>query len=240
MGLSPSASSRGFAVAYPDGIDGVWNVGREVEVNRPGHGPIDDVAFIEDLVTHLVSHGVADPRKVVVLGVSNGGMMAMRLACERTTRFAGIGAIVAHMPRPLLGSCAPQAGLTVLLVAGTKDTLMPWEGGRVVPMGMRDRGEVVSANDTAAFWRRANGCTEEPVVVQLPDRSPDDGTRVWLSLSERCARFGGRVIACRVEGGGHTIPGRPYPPGVISRLSGATTFDVAIDELVWAAFDRSD
>ena len=75
-GFNRLATRHGFIVAYPNGKARRWNDGRSPR-NRT-----DDVAFVSAMIAKLVASGHAKPRQVFVAGHSNGGGMAMRMACE--------------------------------------------------------------------------------------------------------------------------------------------------------------
>ena len=69
--------------------------------------------------------------RVYVAGASNGGMMALRLACERTGRLAAVAVVIANQPWPQVERCRPTVPLPLILINGTDDPLMPWGGGPV-------------------------------------------------------------------------------------------------------------
>ena len=82
LGLDDIARKSGAVLVYPGAIGGRWDVGK-------ASGPAtDDAQFVRAIITKLVADGVADKRKIYVAGVSSGGMLAMRLACESTDLFA--------------------------------------------------------------------------------------------------------------------------------------------------------
>ena len=81
VALDELAARDGFAVAYPDGLDREWNDGRRKRWG-PGRAVYDDVGFITALARRLADDGVSDPRQLYLAGVSNGGMLTFRIACE--------------------------------------------------------------------------------------------------------------------------------------------------------------
>ena len=117
---------------------------------------------------------------------------------------------------------------------GTKDPLVPYDGGEIKALlGLAKRGKVVSADALIGFWAAHNGCDPEPVVVEVADRAPKDGSHIVLDAYAACDA-GGDVDFYHVEGGGHTWPGgKQY---MTHHLVGKTNRDVSASELMWAFF----
>lgn len=229
------ADRLGFVVALPEGVDKGWNDGRTdaAVASRTRH---DDVGFLQVLIDTLIaSHGV-DPGRVYATGISNGGIMSFRLACELSERVAAIAAVTASMPLHL-SACAPSRPVSVLVINGSEDPLVPYEGGairlRFFGSGARSRGEVISTDASIAFWVERNGCSAAARVTALEDGDPDDGTRVVVERYQGCAG-GSEVALYRVEGGGHTWPGgRQYLP---ERLVGRVSRDVDASRIILEFF----
>jgi polyhydroxybutyrate depolymerase len=192
-----------FAVASPDGIGSNWNDGR---TDAPGANGIDDVAFIDAVISDAATRARIDTSRVYVVGISNGAFMANRYACERADRIAGIGLVAGTMAPAVEASCRAARPITVVDFHGTADPLVPYEGGTVA----RTRGEATSVDVMVARWAQLNGCTAAPQQTTRADVT----TRSWLE----CAA---PVTAHRIEGGGHTWPGGPQYAGV--RIVGTTT-----------------
>jgi polyhydroxybutyrate depolymerase len=201
LGLDAFARSIGAIVVYPDAVDGYW--GR----SKPGQPPPNDAGFVRELATKLIDQGVASRRRIYVAGVSGGGILAMKLACENADLFSGAGAFVANMPSDLAGSCHPSRPIAFMLMNGTADPMTPFNGGVAnMPEGPRD---VISAEATVAIFMNAAQCSGQRNQT-IVDRDPHDGSRVVIEHGVGCKA---PVELVKVEGGGHTIPGR--------RLSGA-------------------
>lgn len=231
-GLSRLADREGFAVAYPDGLWRQWNDGRSgIHLTHA-----DDVGFLRALIGHLTGEAGMDPQRVYVTGISNGGMMSQRLACDAADKIAAIASIAATLPEAIQPDCKPQRPVSVLLMHGTNDPLVPYLGGAVAgPGGRPSRGRVLSLDATARFWAAADGCAGGPEVASLPDRA-DDGTTVRVARYQPC-RHGAAVAAYTIEGGGHTWPcGFQYLPVF---LIGKTSRDLDAGETMWEFFRRA-
>ncbi len=207
-GLEQAARRRGFVVVYPDGVQGQWNDGRGISYRRRDNTDVDDVAFIAALIDTLVRKNHVDPARVYVMGISNGGMMALRLGCELSGRLRAVAAIAANLPEKLL-NCQPRSPVSVLLMNGSKDPLMPWQGGEV-HFFRKKMGRVLSTNATLDYWRDHNHCPQQPKIRILPNRNKKDGSWVRKIHYAPCAD-GSAVVLYAVMGGGHTFPGSQVP-----------------------------
>jgi polyhydroxybutyrate depolymerase len=234
------ARREGFAVAFPDGLNHAWADAR-TETGRAGRGPpagTDDVAFIAGLVGKLVADGAADARRVYVTGISNGGAMTMTLVCTRPDLFAAGASVIMNLTDESAAACHPSRPLPMLIMNGTADPLIPYEGGRGSSYFAADG--FWSTARTVAFWRRLNGCeVGDAEATDLPDKTPDDQSTV-TRITSRCP--GGQdVVLYRVNGGGHRMPGSS-PDARFAKLAtgllGPQNGDIDGAETIWAFFSR--
>jgi len=232
------ARREGFAAVFPDRLNRAWADLRG-DTGRAGRSPpagTDDAAFLTALIAKYVHDGVADPKRVYVTGVSNGGYMTLTLACTHAELFAAAASVIASFTETMMASCAPSRPLPILIMNGTADPLIAYDGGRgtsryAVP-------NVVSTAATVAFWRKTNGCAAADArSTKLPDKDKDDASTVTRVDSD-CP--GGRdVVLYRVDGGGHRMPGS-FPDArfvrVIDLLLGPQNHDIDGAETIWAFF----
>ena len=224
-GMNPIADREGAIVVYPDGEGHFWNVGQLAAPFRA-----DDVAFFGALLHAIPETYNINPRRVYAAGISNGGMMVQRLACELTRQFAAVASISGTLPAALGESARPDGPLSVMVMHGSADPLVPFNGGRVVG----SRGAVVSAPDTVRFWVAHNGCSIVPVTTDLPHLSPDDVTSTRLQLYSG-GQDGSQVAFYTISNGGHTWPGKPqYLP---ADMIGPVSRDFDASEAIWRFFD---
>ena len=219
--LSPAASPRGYAVVYPDGVNGHWSDGRAARAGA------DDVGFVRLLLDTLLRELPVDSRRIYATGISNGAGMAFRLACDLPRRFAAIAPVAGALPAELEHRCATAAPVSLLMFQGTLDRLMPYDGG-----DLSHRGRVLPVVTTAGLFARLNGCAPEPMVAAEPD-TVTDGTRVRRSSYGGC-REGHDVVLFTIEGGGHTWPGGPP----VGRSVGRVTRDLDANRAMLDFFDR--
>jgi polyhydroxybutyrate depolymerase len=226
------ADERGFIAAYPEGIGGHWNDFRNDPIDYSHREKVDDTGFISALIEKLAAEYPVDAQKVFVTGIFNGGFMSFRLVCELSEKIKGIAAVSATHPIDAEGRCRPARSVNIMIINGTDDPLVPYNGGFVEILGRR-RGRIMSTDDTLRFWVGADKCAGEPVIEDLPDNNANDGTRV-RKISYPSCTGNARVILYSVLGGGHTWPGGiQYLP---KRLIGITSRQINACDVIWDFF----
>lgn len=124
-GLDRAAKARGMLVAYPEALRKAWGAGAAPTRQRPD--PAADVRFTEALVDKLVRTRQADPRRVYVVGFSNGGSMALRVAAERPKLVAGAVSVAGQLPTGR-ATVRPSGPVPVMIVYGAEDPVRPVTG----------------------------------------------------------------------------------------------------------------
>ncbi|MCX5069289.1 polyhydroxybutyrate depolymerase [Micromonospora lupini] len=119
-GLEARADKDNVLVAYPDGLDGGYNA-------LSCCGNADDVGFLSALTDHLVQTWRADPNRVFLTGISNGGDMSFRAAVEATGRYAAIGVVSGGFSGSLTTneSYVPKSPVSVITFIGGQDEAAP-------------------------------------------------------------------------------------------------------------------
>lgn len=221
------ADREGFLVVYPESEGGHWNDGRGAVV-RGSVATADDVGFFRALCDRLVARHGVDPRRIYVTGLSNGGMMTLRLGVEAGDRIAAIAPVIANLPESLARR-RPARPLPVLIMNGTADPLVPWSGGHVGFGGTRG-GKVISTEATVEYWVRANRGGVRPRVSRehLPDLDRRDDSTVEVI---RVQRLSAEVVLYKVHGGGHNFPGSDARA---PRLVGPKNGDINGPAVIWA------
>jgi polyhydroxybutyrate depolymerase len=201
------ADQEGFVVAYPDSLNRHWNDTR-------GESNADDIGFTRALIDDVARSHSIDSHRVYATGISNGGFLSNRLACELADKIAAIASVAATMPKPLVAVCKPSRPISILYIHGTDDPLVPINGGKVGLRHGRSRGENISLDDSVKFWREQDRITSEAVAKNLPDLVAD-GTHVRREIWSGGANDT-EIVVYTIGGGGHTWPGGPqYLPKLI-------------------------
>jgi len=151
------AAAGHFVVVYPDpvpdasgdpsNLEGCWSAGTCCgDAQTKG---VDDVRFISALLDRLIATTSIDKARVFVAGLSSGGMMAYRLACELSDRIAAIASVSGAQ---VIQSCRPARPISILEMHGTSDQQLPYEGDQYFP----------SASSTIERWVTLDGCAATP------------------------------------------------------------------------------
>jgi polyhydroxybutyrate depolymerase len=223
------AARHGAVVVYPDAVGGLWNDARRATPGRAKAEGVDDVAFLSELARHI-SHDLGAGRRVVVAGYSNGGQMAIRMLHEVPELLTAVVLVGATQPtHDNLAVTDRRGAVPVLMIHGTKDPIVPYQGGMASLFGFRPRGTGLSAEASADYFAARNGITAaatEP--TRLPHAKESRGTTVTRYRRQQEGRL--PVELYTVHGGGHVVPN---PRKRAFRLLGRTTRDVDTGELLW-------
>ncbi|WP_199752236.1 PHB depolymerase family esterase [Actinoplanes sp. ATCC 53533] len=205
-GWDAEADRGGFVVAFPDGVGRTWNASPDC-CGRAARDQVDDVGFMERLVSTLSGQAPIEPRRVYVTGMSNGALLAYRLACDSTV-FAAIGAVAGTMINP----CPRPAPISVIHIHGTTDRTIPYGGGP----GRRDNGgtgrlpvkiDGPAVPDLLARWREVDSCP-----------APAESTAGSVTTSTAQCPNGRAVELITVAEAGHQWPGSAGPVPAAARL----------------------
>jgi polyhydroxybutyrate depolymerase len=180
----------------------------------------DDIGFFRAMFDTLIKEGVADPKRIYVVGGSNGGVMTQFLVCHLADRIAGVGVVVATLPRAAERDWPkPVCPVPIFVMLGTLDPMKPWNGN----------ADQMSAEETIDFWREQNCCAAEGKKWDLPDRDPNDRCRVHAQRWEGKAP----VVLYTLAGHGH---GWPMQKGRDATDTGPKTRDISAPEELWDFF----
>ena len=198
--LGAVANAETFLYAIPDGtVDGMgnqfWNASASC-CNFYG-STVDDIGYIAGIIDDMSARYSVDPKRIYVVGHSNGGFMAHRMACELSGRIAAIVSLAGTMDAANF-TCKADHPVSILHVHGTADTTIAYAGGSVA----NGAPAFLGAKDTVAVWAGKNGCTgpltDAGETLDLDTKLAGSETKV-----ERYTCTTGAVELWSIQGGAH-------------------------------------
>ncbi len=215
--MNPVADSSGFIAVYPNAVDNAWNSG--ISDNPLAPTPdVDDVGFISAIIDFMNDNYSVDLKRVYSCGMSNGGFMSHRLACELSNRIAAIASVTGVIANSVAASCAPERPMPVLYIHGTTDPVVPFSGAA----GWH------SAEQTVAHWTTTHNQCAQVNTVAFTDSDPTDGCTVEKTTYSDC-EDNTSVLFYKVTNGGHTWPGAP----INLDNNGNTNRDINASAEIW-------
>ena len=215
--FDPIADTANFLLVMPNGTrdnqnQTFWNA-------FGGIGP-NDVGFLSALIDTLDATYNINLNRVYSTGMSNGGFMSYKLACELSNRIAAIASVTGTMASTLPNNCSPAHPMPVMEIHGTADATVPYNGTQ----GMTPIPAVLN------YWVNFNNCNPVADSSDVPDISNTDGCTakhyVWNGGDN-----GATVEHFKVIGGGHTWPGALFNIGVTSQ-------DFNASQEIWRFFNQ--
>ena len=238
--MDRAADRDGYIVAYPNGSSGLgdnfltWNAGNccgPAQLLR-----IDDVGFSLNVLDDIAARVNVDKSRVYATGLSNGAMMAYRLAAEASDRIAAVAGVAGSMS---LQRFAPSRPMPVLHIHSTDDPIALFDGGVATPASVADtRMFHASVEAMLRRWLDYDGCSPKPALVETTSGKPGtrDETHTAIRRVYRPCRGGVEVVLIQLSGPGHVWPGgvRDYNP----ELLGPGTAVIDANTEMWRFFSR--
>lgn len=221
--LSEKADEAGFIVVYPEGMKGgalnvrTWNAGWCCGYASESH--IDDVGFIDALLDTLMDQYLIDASRIYATGMSNGGFMSYRLACELSDRIAAISPVSASMS---VSNCTPSREIPIIHFHSYIDESVPYEGG--IGSGISDHYNS-PVDSIMKGWATINGCS----VLSDTIVNSDQYTFIkWTHCDCKTE------IHCYItQDGGHSWPG-----GVQTPIGDPVSNYINATDLMWPFFQQ--
>ncbi len=228
------SKSENFLMVYPQAFfeaspnSFVWADGRGLAPDILG---IDDVGFIDRLVTALKEEYNINSKQVYLCGFSNGSFLTQRIAFEKNTQFAAIGTIGSTMAQSLYENGNPQRAIPQIFIFGTDDPFVPYEGGIVVGSNSLP---IVGIEEAVDYWVAYNKCQNTLPPINLPDSNNSDNSTVSV-FEYNNGTCSTSVKFYKINGGGHTWPGVKLPN---LASFGETNLDIFASQELWNFFER--
>ena len=205
-GLLTKSDQTGYILVFPNGYSNfqsgklaTWNGGDCCGGARDKN--IDDTGFVRKIIDNLNRQMNIDRGRIYAIGMSNGGMMSYRLACEMADTFRAIASVTGTDNMPV---CNPSRPISILHIHALDDTHVLFNGGAGED-AFRDISKVTdftSVPETISRWQKRNSCTSASArrerILNV------DGA--FCDLLGPCSG-GTRVQLCVTDTGGHSWPG---------------------------------
>ncbi|HQY99493.1 MAG TPA: alpha/beta fold hydrolase [Propionicimonas sp.] len=199
FGLEAVADQHRFLLAAPEGThnsegDAFWNAASAC-CDFEGSG-VDDSAYLVTVIDAVAAAYTIDPGRVYVVGHSNGGFMALRIACDHADRVAAVASLAGAMDAD--ADCEPSQPVSVLQIHGDADSTVLFEGSTI------EGNRHTSAEQTVRTWRELNACPAEAAHADKrwdadADISGADlSTTSWIGCEDAT-----EVALWRIDGGRH-------------------------------------
>ena len=159
------ADEENFIVVYPQGLtlnstgETHWNVGGWTIGSQS-----NDIDFISDVIDWTNTNYKIDLSRIYSVGMSNGGFMSYRLACNLSNRIAAIGSVTGSMTPETLESCKPNHPTPVIQIHGKLDFTVTYSGNSYM----------LPIDDVIEYWRDYNNCEKSPINNEILDNDGDN------------------------------------------------------------------
>lgn len=221
------SEKEGYVVAFPNGFSkfrsgdfATWNAGNCCGDARDKK--VDDVAFIKQVIQNLKNQLNIDSKRIFADGMSNGGMMAYRLACELTDQITAIASVAGTDNTQ---ECKPTRPISILHIHAKDDDHVLFDGGRGPKAA--DAAKVTdftSVKATMTKWAKLNSCKEAPSKVFETDGA--------ICEAYSGCNAGVKVQLCVTSNGGHSWPG-----GVKPRGNQVSSKAIDANAMIWSFFN---
>ena len=236
-GFSALGARVGAIIVYPAGSGRfsderllTWNTGSCCGYAQAQK--IDETAFVRALIDTLERTYSIDRNRIYATGLSNGGMMAHLVGCTLADRFAAIAVISGELSM----ECHPSRAVSVLIIHGTADENLPYDGG--VGSKALDKHDVKPVSYAVNSWRAFDKCPAAPSTDVWSGNRTAPQNAVRHSVWSPCAD-GTAVELYAIQGGGHSWPGGQR----MARILDAPSNAINATQVAWdffAAHPRHD
>lgn len=213
--FNEKAEQQGFIAVYPDGIHHRWHLGK----NNPNN--IDDISFVDNLISHLQQVRNIDSSRIYATGFSKGGILTQALACTLPDKFAAFASVAGSLPVSFEHQCQPQSPVSMLMINGTNDHSVLYQGDKP-----NQKGALASIPEVTDFWRYQNGCRKN---------DKDNNNSIQTYFYSGC-NSGSEVVQLAVVNGGHIWYGGASNDESINKFNQKLGFNSTQE--IWNFFER--
>lgn len=233
------SEQAGFIAVFPNGSSGfpnqhlaTWNAGNCCGYARDKK--IDDVAFTRAVVADVKRRVNIDMGRIYATGMSNGGIMSHRLACDAADLFTAVAAVAGT--DGMGDACHPSRPISVMHIHALDDDHVLFNGGAGPATRNMDLvADFTSVPDTIKLWVKRDGLNPTPKrVLQVPGAYADlyTATSTLIASSPTSKQNNIQVELVVTETGGHSWPGSPDIPNRDKYPSRA----IKANDVIWNFF----
>lgn len=232
-GFGRLLKDQDFIAVYPDAWKNNWNDGRQSKTIAAQVEGVDDLKFVRAVIEDVAKRHAIDRTRIFAGGISNGGIFSHFLAANAADMIAGIAPVIGGLAEPLAPTFKPSRPISLFVIQGDADRLVPFAGGGI--LGRDRRGRVLATEQMLGMYLRHNGIAGKPVKDLLSDVDPNDGTTTER-LVYPAGRDGVKVQYYRIRNGGHRMPGIAQSRERES-ITGKVSMDFNGYEVIWDFFE---
>lgn len=239
--INPLAEEQGFIGVYPDGLDNKSSgAPRDIGWNYilgipyfPKTEPQDDVQFIADVIDDLAQDLNIDRNRIYVTGLSNGGFMVQRLACEAPEQYAGYASVAGAGYGGMDTICDSNTPVNMLIMHGTLDNNIQWDGNAQTLADGRQFYVTVPIPESLEFWAQKMECFGDATREDVDIPESDDETGLVILTAGGC-QDNAELVLYAIINGGHNWPG--IDGGIPSQIAGLINVDLNATQVIWDFF----
>jgi polyhydroxybutyrate depolymerase len=203
LGLDSRVDNKQYVLVEPDGTKNAngqnfWNATPACCAASRADLQMDDVAYIRSLIDEAVSRYSIDTRRIGLIGHSNGGFMALRMACEASDLVTSVVSLAGSTFADG-ASCSPATRpVSVLALHGDVDTRIRYDGGQSGPF------TYLGAKETINRFAAHTGCNSgNPIRAPNLDMVENIAGAETSVLYYSGCREGVDVALWTIKGAGH-------------------------------------
>jgi len=236
---------EGVLIVYPDGI-GPTVLGHALHTfnssaaccGQASKQNVDDVGFTFAALADLAGRAPVDRTRVYATGMSNGSMMAQRLAHDAPNRIAAVASISGAND---LGDFTLTPPVPLMHIHSVDDPRALYQGGLGPPFpGTQIRTQHPPVERVVGEWVKADGCAATPSVGETKRGAPGtpDASHTATKLTWSSCRGGAEVVLWKLTGSGHVWPGEETRERRLADVLGESTHVIDANDEMWVFFKQ--
>ena len=167
----------------------------------------DDLGFLRSVIEEISSNYRTDDSRRYIVGMSNGGAMVYRFACENQDLITAAAIVSSSIPVGTV--CENDVNLPLLIVYGENDRTTPPNGQKSY-----DGFFYESVDQTFTSWANNQNCEDKVYKLESNEFKKKN---VSCSFRQNC-KNGNQVRICRIKDGGHFWPGQKESVGFCNTI----------------------